>query len=332
MVNIYIALGVLVLCTVAEFLHWRRTKKVASLAFGPDERPRSWTYIDPFIKPAAAAALCWGLLTLMTIKDDGKGKAVGEEAEVPEEKVEHIMIIMDVSPSMYLEDAGEDGVTTRKNRAKAILESMMERITSPYVKYSLVAAFTDALPVVVDTTDRDVITNILDLPMDQAFTPGTTDLIKGIEKAFEVSKDWRPDSTTCILVSDGDSTSETGMPQPPQSVKNFIAAGIGSSHGVFIDGHQSRQDAISLKRIATRLRGDYEDVNIKHISTKILGALAGKQAEEEKKAGLKEIALICCGAGAFLLALLPLLLNCFGFNHVAGRELKRELKPVGGHR
>ena len=330
MVNIYIAIGVLVVCLLAELLHWMKTKKLASLAFGPDESPRAWTMIVPFLKPIAAAALCWGLLTLMNFKGKPQGEA-GEMDDIPPEDIEHVMIIMDVSPSMYLEDAGEDGVTTRKMRAKAILESMMERVTANNVKYSMVAVFTDALPVVVDSSDRDVITNILDLPMDQAFKPGKTNLLKGIEKAFEVAKPWRPDSCTCILISDGDSTSETGMPAPPASIKGFIAAGVGSSHGVFIDGHQSRQDSISLKRIATRLRGDYEDVNIKHISTKILGDLAGAQAEEEEKAGLKEIALFCCGIGGFLLAILPVLLNSFGFNHTAGREVKRELKTVRGY-
>lgn len=329
MVNIYIALGVLALCLLTEFIHLQRSKKLASLAFGPGEKPRAWTKLDLLIKPIAAAALCWGLLTLMTYK----GEAVDVKAELtelPPEEVEHIVIIMDVSPSMYLEDAGENGLLRRKVRAKDILESMIKRITAENVRYSLVATFTGALPVVIDSSDKAVISNILDLPMDQAFAPGKTDLISGVKKAFEIAKDWQPGSCTCILVSDGDTTSETGMPNPPASVKNFIAAGVGSSSGVYIDGHQSRQDAISLKRIATRLRGDYEDVNTKHISTKILGDLAGTQEEKGKKAGLKELALFCCGMGAFLLAVLPVLLNCFGYNHTANVEIKRELKALRG--
>jgi Ca-activated chloride channel family protein len=329
MVNIYIALAVFAFCVLAEVLHLSRTRRLASLAFGPDESPSFWTILVPVIKPFAAAALCWGLLTLMNYKDNS-GKNMAEIEEVDPDEIEHVMVIMDVSPSMYLEDSGEDGVTTRKNRAKVLLESMMERITADNVRYSMVAVFTDSLPVVIDSSDRDVILNILELPMDQAFTPGKTNLIKGVERAFEIAKDWKPESCTCVMISDGDATADTGMPTAPKSVKNFLVAGVGSSRGMFIDGHQSRQDSISLKRIATRLRGNYEDANIKHISTKILGDLAGAQAEEEEKSGLKEIALLSCGIGAFLLAALPVLLNLFGFNHTGSREFKRELTTIRG--
>lgn len=330
MVNFYIALGVLVVCLLTELIHLQRTKKLASLAFGPGERPRTWTHLVVVLKPLAAAVLCWGLLTLLPYKGEPKGTAL-DLPELPPEDIEHIVIIMDVSPSMYLEDAGEKGLEKRKVRAKEILESMIKRITAPNVRYSLVATFTDALPVVIDSSDKEVISNILELPMDQAFAPGKTDLISGVKKAFEIAKDWEPDSCTCILVSDGDTTSETGMPKAPSSVKHFIAAGVGSSSGVYIDGHQSRQDAISLKRIATRLRGDYEDVNNNHISTKILGDLAGAQGEKEKKKGVREIAIICCGLGAFILALLPALLNIFGYNHTANQEVRRELKQLRGN-
>ncbi len=329
MVIFYISLGVLAVCLLTEVIHLQRISKLSALAFGPDEKPRAWTRLDVILKPLAAAALCWGLLTLMNYKGE-PNDVKSELVELPPEEVEHIVIIMDVSPSMYLEDAGENGLIKRKVRAKEILESMIKRITAPNVRYSLIATFTDALPVVIDSSDKAVISNILELPMDQAFKPGKTNLISGVKKAFEIAKDWQPDSCTCILVSDGDTTSETGMPSPPASVKSFIAAGVGSSSGVYIDGHQSRQDAISLKRIATRLRGDYEDVNTKHISTKILGDLAGTQEEEGKKAGLKEIALFCCAFGAFILALLPILLNSFGYNHTTNVEIKRELKPLRG--
>lgn len=329
MVNFYIALLVLVFCLVAELIHLNRTRKLASLAFGPDEKPRAWTYGAPVIKCLAAGILTWGLLVLMNFKGDSTDLST-ELPIIPPEEFEHVVIIMDVSPSMYLEDAGENGLITRKIRAKEILESMINRITAENVRYSMIATFTDALPVVIDSSDKEVITNILDLPMDQAFAPGKTNLISGIKKAFEIAEKWEPDSCTCILVSDGDTTAEVGMPTPPASVKQFIAAGVGSSGGVYIDGHQSRQDALSLKRIATRLRGDYEDVNTKHISTKILGNLAGKQEDKGEKAGLREIALICCAVGAFLLAALPIMLSCFGFNHKSNLETKRQLKTLRG--
>jgi Ca-activated chloride channel homolog len=327
MVELIIASLVFLICFGAEWLHSKRIKALASLSFGPEKKARKWTSFVPLIRALSLAALAWSLLVLMNYNEINFGEDI-LETEIPDEKVEHVLIILDVSPSMYLKDAGVEGDLQRKVRAREVLESMMERIKDPHVKYSLVATFTDALPVIIDTSDEAVIANILDLPMDQAFTPGKTDLLKGVEKAFEIAKKWRPNSCTFLLISDGDSTSEIGMPAPPQSLKEFLVAGVGSSQGLFIDGHQSRQDTLSLKRLAKRLRGQYQDVNQKHLSTQVLGKLAGDQEEERKDFTLREWALLVCALTSLILALLPYCLQRFSLDHKEKRHKSRELETL----
>ncbi|MDD7985640.1 VWA domain-containing protein [Lentisphaera marina] len=319
-----IAILVGLICFTAEWIHTKRIKRLASLSFGPEAKARKWTAFVPLVRSLAFVSLTWGLLVLMDYQQVALGDEILEE-EIPAEKVEHVLIILDVSPSMYLKDAGVAGDLQRKVRAREVLESMMERIKDPHVKYSVVATFTDALPVLIDSSDEAVIANILDLPMDQAFTPGKTDLLKGVEKAFEVAKPWRPNSCTFLLISDGDSTSEIGMPEAPNSLKEFLVAGVGSSQGLFIDGHQSRQDTLSLKRIAKRLRGQYQDVNQKHLSTQVLGDLAGEHEDGTKGFTLREWALLACFLGSLILALLPYILIKFALDHKEKTNKLRDL-------
>ena len=323
MVTFYSIL-VFVLVLIAEVIHSRRIRKVETLAFGPERKARLWTSAAPILKALAGAWLCWSLLVLMFLKSES-GSGPLEEDIQNNESTERVMIILDVSPSMYLQDSGELGQLKRKQRAREVLESLMDRIANPHVKYSVVACFTGALPVVIDTVDRNLIANILDLPMDQAFTPGKTKLIKGIEKAFELSEKWPPNSTTFVLLSDGDYVEEQGMPTPPESMNEFIAAGVGSADGLFIDGHQSRQDALTLKRLARRLRGVYQDVNERHLSTNILGSLAVEPEEEKGDFTLREWALLACGLSSFVLAMLPWLLARFAYSHDTERQRTRKL-------
>ncbi|WDE96449.1 VWA domain-containing protein [Lentisphaera profundi] len=328
MVTLFIAAMAGCLCLMAELVHLKRIQKLSAMAFGPEGRARKWTQFVPLIRSVAVVAICWGLLILMNYQGDNQGENLLEQ-EIPKDKVEHVLIILDVSPSMYLKDAGLEGDIQRKVRAREVLESMMERIRKPYVKYSVVATFTDALPVIIDTSDNSVISNILDLPMDQAFTPGKTDLLKGIQKAFEIAKSWKANSCTCLLISDGDFTSEIGMPDAPPAIKEFLVAGVGSSQGLFIDGHQSRQDTLSLKRLAKRLRGNYQDVNQKHLSSQVLGDLAGESEQEAQSFTLREWALLSCFLGSFVLAFLPYCLVRFSIDHHAQRNKLRDLKVLG---
>jgi len=331
MVNIMISIAVLALCAIAEYLHYLRCKKLEPLSFGPDGKVPVWTKSTPFLRIVGASILCWGLLTLMYYRGHENSKAAKQKVEEPSaDEIKHVVVIYDASPSMTGEDSGSEGSQTRMGRAQDILKSMMERITAPHVRYSMIAVFTEARPVVVETKDRDVLLNIMELPLHKGFESGKTKLIDGLTSAFDLAAKWPPQSTTVIMITDGDTMPSSGLPRKPSSIKDFIVAGVGSSRGFFIDGHQSRQDTSSLRGIASRVSGVYQDANIKHISTKSMGELAGEQDEKESEWNLKHLALLFCGVGASLLMLLPLLLEYFGFDSFKHESTERELNNIKG--
>jgi Ca-activated chloride channel family protein len=216
---------------------------------------------------------------------------------------------------MRLDDAGPKGDQQRMKRASEVMESFFKRVAIEQYRISVVAVYNGAKPVVVDTKDVEVVRNILgDLPMHHAFPTGKTDIFSGLEEAAKIAHPWKPRSTTVILVSDGDTVPATGMPKMPASVAHVLIVGIGDPRtGKFIDGRQSRQDTSTLRQVATRLSGTYHNGNEKHLSSEFLRQLTqSSEAGPLKRLSRREYALIACGVGASVFALLPLLLHYAG--------------------
>lgn len=310
------ALAVLATVALAEWLHVRRVRRVARLAFGPTGRPREWTCVAPFLRVFGTAILAWGLVTLFLI--DPK---VAKPSRTPAGGFRHLVIVLDVSPSMQLKDAGPGGFQTRAQRAADVLASVLSRIVLDQCRVSVVAFYSSARPVVIDCGDPEVIRNILGgLPLDQAFNVGKTKIFEGIDEAVKLARSWKPGSTTLILASDGDTVPETGMPPLPPSVAQVLVVGVGDARlGKFIDGHQSRQDAATLRQIATRLRGAYHDGNEKHLPSPNLAALAkALPMKAGTETGRRELALASVGVGAMLLSGLVLTLALAGSRWQAG--------------
>ena len=82
--------------------------------------------------------------------------------------------------------------------------------------------------------------------------------------------------------------------------------GVGNAyHGMFIDGHSSRQDADSLRQLAMRIGGDYFDANGHHLPSADLLALGQwLPVNQAVAAGLRELALGAAVVGAALLTAL----------------------------
>jgi Ca-activated chloride channel family protein len=225
------------------------------------------------------------------------------------------LLVLDVSPSMRLVDAGPEKKESRMQRARKVMNSFFERAPVEDNLVSVVAVYNGAKPVVVDTKDLDVVRNILgDLPMHYAFTAGKTKLFTGLEEAARIAHPWAPNSTTLILLSDGDTVPATGMPKMPPSIRSVIVVGLGDPQvGKFIDGRQSRQEVPTLQQIAVRLGGTYHDGNDKQLSSALIASATGREREDVfERLTRREYALIAAGAGCALLALLPLLLHFFG--------------------
>lgn len=310
MVETLAILGATLLCALGEWLHQRRVQRVAGLAFGPSNKPRAFARLWPLLRTAAFAALAFGLVSLLQIEPK-----VHKTGALSESELQHLVLVLDVSPSMRLVDAGPSQQQSRMQRASDVMESFFRRVPVEQYRISVVATYNGAKPVVVDTSDLEVVRNILgDLPMHYAFPSGRTDIFAGLTEAAKIAQPWRPKSTVVALVSDGDSVPALGMPKMPPSVRRVLVVGVGdSTTGKFLDGHLSRQDRSTLRQVAARLSGVYHDGNLQHLSTETLELLTNTSGESAlEKLTRREYALIAIAIGAALLALMPVLLHRAG--------------------
>lgn len=304
------AIVVFVLAIGAERLHASRVRRIAPLAFGPSEQAASWTRFAPMLRVLCLTGLCWGLATLMILSPK-----VHVAEEIDEDEMQHLLIVLDVSPSMRLEDAGINKDQSRMKRAATVMHSFFERVNMHRYRTSVVAVYNGAKRVVEDTEDMEVVRNIFDdLPMHHAFSAGETDLFSGLKEAAEMAEYWNPRSTVLMMISDGDTVPGVGMPKMPVSVANTVVVGVGDAlKGSFIDGRHSRQDVSTLRQVAIRLNGTYHNGNEKHLSTGLIDQLAVNSEENPlEKLTRREYALFACALSALVYALLPWLLHHLG--------------------
>lgn len=303
------ACAVALLTAVAEWLHARRTQRLARLAFGLEQAPRLWTRLTPALRVGALSGAVWALVVLLAF--DGSSRHRERNAVA----TRHLLVLLDVSPSMHLKDAGERSALTRTQRAAELLRSVMERAPSAEVKITMACFYTDAMLLVKECADREVIWNFADnLPLHIAFRPGKTDLVKSLNSGGEFVKDFPRKSTTVLVLSDGDAVPDSGLKPMPSAVNEIIFAGVGDpTRGTFIDGHLSRQDTASLSQLARRLGGTYHNGNLKHVPSEMLKRLLAPDETSEKfKVNLRVLAMIVLAAGTTLICLLPVLLDYFG--------------------
>lgn len=310
MVSLIVLASAALLALIGEALHLRRVRRLAHLAFGPTAAPRPWVRMAPFLRVLAHSGLAWGLCTLMLIEP-----SVHRSGDVPDEEWRHLLLVMDVSPSMLLRDAGQKGDQSRMERAKDLLDSLFERVPIGKFKISVIATYNGAKPVVEDTKDFELVRHLLtQVDMRYAFKSGSTRLFDGIAEAARLAKPWRPKSALLVIVSDGDTVPASGMPELPPSVGGTLVIGVGDHvTGKFLAGHQSKQDASTLRQVAIRLGGEFHNGNKRHVPSDILAA-ASADARKPLLERLteREYALIAIALASALLAGLPLLLQYFG--------------------
>ncbi|MCA9289935.1 MAG: VWA domain-containing protein [Phycisphaerales bacterium] len=286
----------------AELVHARRIRRIGRLAFGGRGRPAAWVVVVPALRTVAAGAVAWSALVLVTIDPRIA------EVEPSRGTSRHLLIALDVSPSMLIEDAGPDREkVSRAVWAGAVATGILDRLDMSTTRVSLVAFYTGTLPVITETFDKDVIANVLDgLPMYTAFEPGATKLQGGVAAAFDVARAWMPDSATLVVISDGDTLDGAAPARMPPSIADTIVIGVGDPYrSSVVGGHASRQDAASLKQLAARLGGYYHEGNSKHLPSSVVEHLTMIQPRLSDRAGMREIALMLLGGGGAVLALLP---------------------------
>lgn len=298
------------ICLMAERLHARRIARIARLAFADRVRQgQLFAAIAGGVRSLAIGLLVWAGLTLLTID----GAAADTRSSRPPDQ--HLILAIDVSPSMYLTDAGAGGTQSRQRRAGEVLESVLERLDLSRTRVSIIAFYTAARPVVVDTSDINVVKNILyDLPLGQAFKPGLTNMYEGVRAAARIAAPWPAGSATLVVVSDGDTSPDTGARiELPRSIADALIIGVGDPYRASAVGDRSsRQDAQSLKRLAAQMRGIYHDGNRKNLPTQTLRGLTMIGLRADHAVALRTMALLSAGIGAVILASVSPFLARFG--------------------
>jgi Ca-activated chloride channel family protein len=304
------AVAALLLVLAGEKLHARRCRAAGRLATGPSGRPRDWVKLVPPVKALTVACMAWALVTLL-YRGGGVFGAHDPAEEVHEGR--HVVFVADLSPSMRLRDAGQGRDLTRAERIGEVVDGILRRLGgSP--SFSVVGFYTEAMPVVADARDPQLVRNVFDgLPLWYVMKAGKTDLGGGVRKTLELLADYPEKSATVFICTDGDTIPPGSLPQPPASIRRLYVLGAGDPHrGSFIDDHMSRQDASTLRSLAGRLGGVYIDVNEKHVTTLTLGELAVGAASDRTGYDRTDLAVFLFAGAALVHALIPVMLQYFG--------------------
>ena len=296
---------------VAEWLHWQRSTRVARLAFGLRGRGRYWVVVTPFVRTLGVAALAWGLVVLWQTAPAAIDKEPTQEAS------KHLLVCLDASPSMFVEDAGPDGKTSRTVWAGQVVQAILDRLDTETTRVTVFAVYTKSIPVIEDTFDMNVVRNLLDgLPLYAAFNSGPTKLSTGVNDALIYARQWKPKSATLLIISDGDSEESVNIRGIPPSIADTIVVGVGDPvRPTMISGHRSTQDTQSLKLLATKLKGLYHQGNNKHLPSQVLDQLTMIRPRIGEGLGLRDLALLLIGMGGFALGGVGPLLILFGRSH-----------------
>lgn len=312
MVPLLVALTSLLLISLAEWIHVRRIRVAAKLAFG-SVGARPWTSIAPWLRVASLTAFAWGVTTLLMLKSESPDEASAKERLDAE--ATRLVFVADLSPSMYLPDAGPDGSQTRHDRMKDVVEGILQRV-SGNLRFGVVGFYTDSLPVVMGARDPELVRNVFNgLPLTYAMPVGQTDLGTAINRTLDIAADFPKLSTRLIILTDGDSIPLAAINPRPASVREVLVLGVGNpTKGSYIDSHQSRQEAGTLQSVATSLLGTYHDVNEKHLDTAALGDLVVPLALPHKGLTLAQWAVLAMVLGAIINAVIPVALEYLGTN------------------
>jgi Ca-activated chloride channel family protein len=318
-----IALGCLALAIAGERLHARRVARVARLAFGPSGRPARWTLLAPVARCLGVFLLAWGSVTL------AQHDPVEAETTPDAKASRQLLVCLDVSPSMQVVDAGPDAQkVTRAAWAGKVFQGILDRLDMKTTRITLVVFYSKALVVLEQTTDKNVIANMLDgLPMHVGFNPGPTDMAAGLRECVRLAKPWDRKTATLVVIGDGDveqGASAIGSLSSPPSIADTIVIGVGDpTRASLVSGHSSRQDAWTLKQVAAKFGGVYHDGNRLHLPSSVLDSLTMLSPRSGVPLGLREAALTAVGTGAALMAGIGPLLAGFGLPRAFGTQRRR---------
>ena len=317
----------LVVVATAERLHARRTARVARLAFGAGGRPAAWARAAPVLRTAGLALVAFGATVLL------RHDPVEAVAEPNPRASRQLLVVLDVSPSMNLTDAGPGTEKLMRGVwAGRVLRGILDRLDMKDTRVSLVAFYTKAVPMLEDSTDKEVLANLMDgLPLYTAFKPGETDMQAGLDEAFEMAKGWARRSTTLVVISDGDLSKPVNPRPRPASIADVIVIGVGDpNRATVVNAHASRQDVWTLKTLAGRLDGYFHQGNARHLPRDVLERLTMIAPRVGAGLSLREVGLLALATGAAITGLIGPLLLLFGTPREAARAKPRATNDAAG--
>jgi Ca-activated chloride channel homolog len=318
-----ISLSVVVFVWLAEWLHFQRIRSVGFLLFGPRRNRLPVIKVTNWLTSLACGLICWGLLTILRESNSNWDPLSNSQSD---RDLHHLVIGLDVSPSMRIADAGIRRQQRRSDRASEVLLKLLAQTNASRTRVSIIAFYSESLPVVIDTFDPAVVHNVLnDLPLEHAFRSGKTDLYGVIDKAAELSKRWGVDTSSLVICSDGDSLPARTIPKRPPAFRDVLILGVGDANrGTFIDDHVSKQDRRSLSQLSVQLQGKYFDANSTEIEQ---GLLQGETllVHSGKRWGSRQWALASIALGGLWIACLPIILTWFVRTWNPRREPSRSL-------
>lgn len=315
------AVCTIIIAAVTERLQRRRVERLGCLLFNDDRRPTALVRCAPAVRVLCFGGCVWGFVILALVPP-----VVGEVEPEPDAS-KHVLICLDASPSMFLEDAGPQFSTTdnsqqRMVRAGEVLRGILDRVDAEKTRVTVFAVYTRAVPILEETFDKSVVSNLFDgLPIFAAFEQGETKLSSSVSDAVEYARRWPESSTLLLIVSDGDSRDTTPIRAVPNSIAETLVIGVGkTSSATTIAGHPSKQDAGSLRSLAEQLRGTYFDANTQHLPTQLLDRLAVVQPRLGEGVRIRDFALAVVLVTSLILASLVPALDLFGISRVAERD------------
>ncbi len=299
----------LLVAAIAEYRHAARTARIARLAFGPTGRPAAWARIAPVARVAGLALAVFGAAVLLRLDP------IEAEVEPDPRASRQLLVVLDVSPSMNLSDAGPGNEKMMRGVwGGKVLQGILDRLDMKDTRVSMVAFYSKAIPMLQDSTDKNVLANLMDgLPLYTAFRAGETDMQAGIELAYSMAKGWARKSTTLVVISDGDLSKPVSPGARPASIADAIVIGVGDpNRATAIAGHASRQDAWTLKSLAAKLDGIYHDGNTRHLPREVIERLTMVAPRVSDAIGLREAALVSLAVGGSIVGLAGPMLILFG--------------------
>jgi Ca-activated chloride channel family protein len=297
------------LAFAAERRHARRTARVARLAFGPSGAPARWARAAPAVRTAGMGLAAFGAVVL------ARWDPAAHRAEPNPRAARQLLVVLDVSPSMNLTDAGP-GIPKQMRGVWAgkVLRGVLDRLDMADTRVTLVAFYSKAAVMLRSSDDKDLVAGLMDgLPLYTAFKPGETDMQSALDKAFDIARPWARGSTTLVVISDGDLAKPVNPGRRPASIADAIVIGVGDpGRPTVLAGHASRQDAWTLKALAGRLDGLYHDGNVRHLPSDVLDRLTSIAPRTASGVGERELGLASLAAGAMMLGALAPALVRFG--------------------